>query len=176
MGNVRIHPEALLFAGLLFNEKVSHDFMFEVLHREFGKSLLESERFPFIETDYYSSEMGSTLTRVYVAFDRLIHPDQLPEMKLKSNRIECDVFSTDGKRNVNIDPGYLTRAKVVLATTKDYRHRLYMGYGVYAEVTLQFSKKEQSYVPWEWTYKDYRRKEAIQFFNSLRIVYRESQI
>ena len=96
---------------------------------------------------------------------------QIVDIKLKTNKIEDEVFTESGKRMVNIDPGYLTSAKVVLATTKNFQHRIYINRGIYAEVTLRYMK--DGFSPWEWTFKDYKRKETIDFFNELRILYRQ---
>jgi hypothetical protein len=144
----------------------------EVLEREFGRIILRSETFPFSESDYYNDEMGSPIWRVYFAFDRAIPMDGIAEIKRVSNRLEEEEFSRDGRRGVNIDPGYLTSGKVVLATTKDYGHRVYLRDGIYAEVTLRYSAGEKGFVPWEWTYRDYRREPALRFFNELRALYR----
>ncbi len=114
--------------------------------------------------------MGKNLTRVFAAFDNLIEKDRIVDIKLKTNQIEDNLFSVNGKRSVNIDPGYLTSAKVVLATTKNFQHRLYLKKGIFAEVTLRY--KKDSYSPWEWTFRDYKREESIDFFNKLRVIYR----
>jgi hypothetical protein len=96
---------------------------------------------------------------------------ELAAAKHLTNELER-LWSMGGKhRQVNLDPGYLDLAKVVLATTKDYTHRLYIGAGMYAEVTLRYHRN--SYQPWEWTYPDYREATALTFFNQLREVYKE---
>jgi hypothetical protein len=114
--------------------------------------------------------MGSTLTRVWLGFRRLVLREEIVNLKLKTNQIE-DTFKVSGRRVANLDPGYLTIGKVVLASTKDHQHRLYLGKGIYGEVTLRYSRG--SYIPWEWTYPDYRRREASQFFMSLKKKYRK---
>jgi hypothetical protein len=160
---------ALLFAGLLLHISVDRDRIYSILVGEFGRIAMTSSSFLFTETDYYTSEMGSDLTRVWLGFRKLIEQDDLVDLKLRTNRLE-EGFAVDGKRRVNLDPGYLTPGKVVLASTKDNQHRLYLGRGIYAEVTLRY--QGGSYRPWEWTYRDYRREEAVRFFNDLRGQYR----
>ena len=137
----------------------------------FGRILLTSDIFEFTESSYYDEEMGKPIYRVFFGFDRLIDMESIVEIKLQGNFIEKMHFSKDGRRTVNIDPGYLTLAKVVLATTKNFQHRLYLGNGIYAEVTLRWRKG--TFSEWEWTYRDYRRDESIRFFNELRDIYRK---
>jgi hypothetical protein len=97
--------------------------------------------------------------------------DRIAEIKYRTNRIESEVFSSGGRRRVNIDPGYLTNAKVVLATTKDYGHRIYLADGIYVEVTLRYNAKEKTFLPWQWTFRDYQREESLRFFRALRDIY-----
>ena len=160
---------ALLFAGLLLHISVDRDRIYSILEGEFGRIAMTSSSFLFTETDYYTSEMGSDLTRVWLGFRKLIEQDDIVDLKLRTNRLE-EGLAVDGKRRVNLDPGYLTPGKVVLASTKDNQHRVYLGRGIYGEVTLRY--RGGSYRPWEWTYRDYRREEAVRFFNDLRGHYR----
>jgi hypothetical protein len=170
MGRVIIPGKALLFIGLIYNSAQNPDHVYKVLEEEFGTVCLSSARFPFTETNYYNREMGEGLLREFIAFEALVSMERISDIKLRTNWMEHTYFSSDGRRTVNIDPGYITSAKVVLATTKDFQHRLYLGNGIYAEVTLRYRKS--SFYPWEWTYRDYRRRETIDFFNRLREVYR----
>jgi len=170
MGSVVMPNEAILFTGILYDPSVNREIIYSLLEEEYGSIILKSKSFLFTETRYYREEMGMNLTRVWVGFDTLIDPERITEIKLKSNGIEQQSFSQAGKRLVNIDPGYLTSGKVVLATTKNNQHRIYLQKGIYAEVTLRYKGKK--YIPWEWTYKDYRRAEAEQFFIEMRNIYR----
>ncbi|HEB29482.1 MAG TPA: DUF4416 family protein [Spirochaetes bacterium] len=170
MGTVKPPLKGILFTSLLYNKTVEPENVFEVLEKEFGSIILTSTPFVFKETDYYKNEMGPDLTRVFAAFDYFIEGDRIADIKIKTNRIEDTIFSAKRNRTVNIDPGYVTNAKVVLATTKNFQHRIYMKKGIFAEITLRYRGK--SYEPWEWTFKDYRLKESIDFFNNLRAVYR----
>jgi len=170
MGQVQTPQKVMLFAGLLYNDHVDPPVIYNQLENEFGTIVLRSKPFLFTETDYYAGEMGTVLTREWVAFDRLIDQEGISSIKLCCNAAELEHFSEQGRRNVNIDPGYLCLGKVVLATTKDNQHRLYLRDGIYGEVTLRFCKG--TYVPWKWTYRDYRREEAVHFFQQLRSLYR----
>ncbi len=162
---------AMLFCGLLFNDSTDRKDIFGMLEGEFGKAVLVSRPFVFTESSYYETEMGSELCRQFIAFDRLIETERISEIKLRTIEIERSRFSGQSGRNANIDPGYLTSAKVVLVTTKNFQHRIYLGRGIYGEVTLRYRRK--SYGPWEWTYPDYTRPESLEFFNNLRSLYRE---
>ena len=104
------------------------------------------------------------------AFEALIDPETLPEIKLESNRIEAR-WAVDGKRQVNLDPGYVSMAKLVLATTKNHGHRIYVGQGIYAEVTLQY--RDKAFRPWPWTYPDYGTPRYCELFAHIRQRYLE---
>jgi hypothetical protein len=91
-------------------------------------------------------------------------------MKLKTNDLEERWRAAQG-RQVNLDPGYVGYTKLVLASTKDASHRVYLGQGIYAEATLQFVRG--SFQPWPYTYRDYAEPAAIEFFNRVRERYRE---
>lgn len=170
MGIVQLPLKAILFTGLIYNISAHPKNIHRALEGEFGSVCLTSRTFSFDETDYYREEMGAELLREFIAFDALISMESIPDIKLCTNRIEMELFSKNSRRLVNIDPGYLTQGKVILATTKNFQHRIYLGKGIYGEVTLRYRKT--SFIPWEWTYKDYRRDESIEFFNKLRHIYR----
>ena len=120
---------------------------------------------PFDHSDYYAREMGAQLVRQWVATTDLIFIPELADIKAHTNR-PGGGFAEGGRRRMNIDPGYLSPAKVVLATTKDHAHRLYVGGGIFEEVT--FTTTAGGYEPWPWTYPDYRSTCAGAFFLRLR--------
>lgn len=130
----------------------------------------KSRAFPFSFTDYYRAEMGSNLYRRFVAVEDLIAQDVLVEIKRRTNRIERERFGLSGekilRRRVNLDPGYVTPAKIVLASTKDYAHRIYLGQGIFGDLQLKY--EQGAYQPLPWTYPDYRTHEALTFFAELR--------
>ena len=141
------------------------------LERKFGKVDYESSVLPFNKTDYYQTEMGENLKRKFYTFKNLISPELLPDIKVFTNHLEKKLAGESGNRRVNIDPGYVSLAKFVLATTKDYSHRLYLKQGIYAEVTFGF--ENESFQAREWTYPDYCQKEYIEIFNQIRKIYKE---
>jgi hypothetical protein len=135
----------------------------------FGPVALESDRFSFTETDYYQPTMGSDLLKTFLAFERLIDPAELAAIKLETNTWEADYAKLQRypePRPLNLDPGYLTPAKVVLASTKDHSHRVYLSLGIFAEVTLYY--KAGRWQHREWTYPDYRRPDFQHFFSRAR--------
>jgi hypothetical protein len=134
----------------------------------FGPVLLRQPPFPFDHTDYYAPEMGAPLYKQLVVFERLLPPADLAETKLITNHLEAG-FTRGNRRRVNLDPGLLELGRVVLASTKDCAHRIYLGKGIFGEVTLLYQKG--SYQPLPWTYSDWRSPENLSFLNSARVWY-----
>ena len=139
-----------------------------VLCKYFGKTDFESEIINFNFTRYYQKEMGPNLKRKFISFAKLIDPAGLADIKILTNKIE-DKFSINGNRRVNIDPGYIDLAKLILASTKDFAHRIYLSKGIYAEITLFY--KGNSFKSRDLTYPDYRTDKYIEIFNHLRQIY-----
>jgi len=146
------------------------------LSQEFGPIDYQSELLPFDHTTYYAAEFGEKLKRRFVAFAELVRPEKLAEIKLLTNVLELVLsgakgteWVVEGKRRINIDPGYVSHSKLVLATTKDHGHRVYLGQGIYAEVTLHF--RGGTFQPWPWTYPDYASPPLIAIFNHIRGLY-----
>lgn len=171
MGKIlKSHPVKLIM-GMLAAGEESFRRAEELFSAEFGTMDFESPIIPFVWTDYYREEMGESLLRKFVSFSRLVDPERLPAIKIFSNSIESRLGGEDGRRKINLDPGYLTEAKLILATTKDHQHRLYLGDGIFGEVTLRFLRGK--YQPWEWTYPDYRSEEYAPIFLHIRNIYRQ---
>ncbi|MGQ9663129.1 MAG: DUF4416 family protein [Kiritimatiellia bacterium] len=170
MGTPHTPEPVILFCGLIASDAAVLDQVIELFGTWFGKVLLRSPSFPFDFTDYYEREMGRGLVRQFVAFAEETDAGHLSGIKLKTNALEQElaVQSADGRvrRRVNIDPGYVAPDKVVLATTKNCAHRIYLSNGIYAEVTLNFGKSTVR--AFEWTYPDYRTPIAKDFFLTVR--------
>ncbi|MBU4306082.1 MAG: DUF4416 family protein [Candidatus Omnitrophica bacterium] len=165
MGKPTKHEPVKLVIGLIGKAEL-FNVAEKLLCRRFGALDFESRIIDFTFTDYYEAKMGSGLKRKFLSFQRKIIPDRLPRIKLYTNALEKKYFSLKGKRFLNIDPGYLTLSKLVLATTKDHQHRLYLGKGIFAEITLRF--RDKTFRKWEWTYPDYCTEEYIAIFNHIR--------
>lgn len=142
------------------------------LQQSYGSVDLASEVFPWSTTDYYREEMGEKLLRKFVTFERLISPEELARLKLETNALELALSSASSPtsaRRVNLDPGYLDATKLVLASTKNQAHRLYLSQGIYAEVTLLYH--HGAFHPFVYTYADYRWPETHAFLRRARTRY-----
>ena len=159
---------AKLFIGFIFAREAIYLKTKCILERKFGQTDFESQILPFNHTRYYVEEFGTNLKRKFLSFNRLIPTEKLTQIKIITNQVERKL-ADQGKRQINIDPGILTLSKVILATTKDYRHRIFLAKGIYAEVTLYYQNK--TFQSWEWTYPDYRTIEYVQIFNRIRDIY-----
>jgi hypothetical protein len=168
MGKISAQKPVKLITGFIFKDPQYYCKSKDLLASKFGSLDFESADIPFNLTDYYASEFGRPLTRKFLSFKKLIPAQNLPEIKAYTNRLE-ERLSCRGKRQVNLDPGYLDLAKLILASTKDYAHRIYLGKGIFSEITLYF--KDGSFTPWEWTYPDYRSAVYIEIFNKIRQAY-----
>lgn len=174
MGTQKEHGPVLLFVGAILTDAGIEPDVREALIREFGEIEAESPLFSFDHTEYYGDEMGRELLKKFYTFRELIDPARIVEAKLRTNKLEKNLFSTGDdppRRRANLDPGYISLSHLVLATTKNHAHRVYLRDGIYAEVTLRF--QQGAFRPWEWTYPDYRTPEHIGFFNESRLRYKE---
>ncbi|MCD6506047.1 DUF4416 family protein [Candidatus Poribacteria bacterium] len=170
MGEPKPHPPVKLICGMISAHKELFDKAASLLQEKFGSIDLKSYIIPFNFTDYYAEEMGENLKRIFISFQKLIWPEDLAEIKLQTNQLERKfLYPGTERRMINLDPGYVAAGKLVLATTKDHSHRVYLGKGIFAEATLRYYKG--SFRPWEWTYPDYRTEEYIQIFNQIRKIY-----
>ncbi len=169
MGKIRACYPVKLIIGFIFKDEEPLIKAQSTLKKRFDKVDYESQILDFTHTDYYEQEFGTGLKRKFISFAKLIHPKNLPEIKITANNLEERLSKKNKKRLINIDPGYLDMAKLVLASTKDYNHRIFLGKNIYAEVTLTYQGK--SFAPWNWTYRDYKTPEYIAIFNHIRQIY-----
>lgn len=165
MGKPRLPDKALLFVALLYCKEDAFLKAKGILTKRFGGLSYESGALPWEHSEYYRDEIGWPIKRRFLSFRDLIDPGEISDIKLITNSIESDL-SVEGRRSINLDPGYVTLSKVVLATTKNYCHRIYLGGGIYGEVTLIF--REGRFQPHDFTYPDYRSEEYIRIFSELR--------
>jgi hypothetical protein len=196
MGSIRKPQPVKLTIGFIFKDGPILLKAEIILKKKFGDLDFESETLPFTYTDYYEEELGKGLQRKFISFKKLILPESLPKIKVLTNNIEkklsvdahlsiqdwkvrtyCAHLSIQdwkvrtycARRLINIDPGYVDLSKLVLASTKDFSHRIYMGRGIYSEVTLMYQDK--TFNSKEWTYPDYRTPEYIAIFNRIREIF-----
>ena len=169
MGTAQTPQPVKLVISLLSGNPKRLDEAGSALSSIYGVVDFESDLLPFDHTGYYTPEFGPGLQRKIIAFEELIDPADLPAIKRQTNELERAV--APGKaRAINIDPGYISLGKLVLASTKDHAHRLYVGQGVYAEVTLTYQRGR--FRPWPWTYPDYGSEGYCAMFGELRQRYK----
>jgi len=169
MGGIKEHRKTLLIVAAISRYDLAIEWARQRIVQQWGKIALESSHFLFDSTTYYETTMGKELRKAFFAMERLVDPAELAQFKHITNGWEisyAEKFSHAEQRPLNLDPGYITEAKLVLATTKDRDHRVCLQEGIYAEVTLYFHGKK-----WrgrEWTYPDYQREDYHQFFTLCR--------
>jgi hypothetical protein len=151
--------------GVMFQPQIDLVRIVQELQFVMGSVDQQSGVFDFSFSDYYEDEMGLGLKKVFLSFHSLVDPGNLPMIKLETNEIETR-WSEAGKRRVNLDPGYITGSKLVLASTKDFAHRVFIGDGIYGDVQLRYIHNR--FRANEWTYPDYQIGLALSFFEGIR--------
>ncbi len=196
MNKISPNPKPVkLFIGMLSQDISLFDELKKKLKEDFGPIDLESPIWEWNHTDYYSKEMGDGLKRQFVFFQDLISPESISEIKLKTIALEKQYLNPPisplnkggikggcliakggqrgvGRRRINLDPGYLDSAKIVLVSTKDFSHRIYLGNGIYGEVTLIYSGNAYQVLP--YTFPDFRTQEYQDVFKKAREMYKIS--
>jgi hypothetical protein len=174
VGKIFLPKPAKLIISMFSSDKCLFDLYKEALIKYFGEVDIESNAQPFDFTDYYEKEFGKNLMQKLFSFSNLVRQDELAEIKTITNSIENNFKNenniTHTKRKINLDPGYITPDKYVLASTKNGPSRIYLNQGIYAEITLRFINK--SFVTCEYTYPNYKTSEYIIFLNSVRKKYK----
>jgi hypothetical protein len=170
MSHPHLPEKVRLIASLFSPDSGVIDRAIAQLSEIYGSVEWVSPEMFFDRTRYYAREMGWPLYRRFVSFEELISPETLVEVKLTTNVVENE-YLVQGNRRINIDPGYISLERLVLATGKNYIHRVYLAKGIFADLTLVF--KRGSFRPLEWTYRDYSAPEMIAVFNELRSAYME---
>jgi hypothetical protein len=176
MGNIRTPIPVKLFIGVLTSIPEILPKVEERLAELFGTVEVRSVLFPFDLTQYYDQTMGTPIYRCFISFTELMEPSTIAGIKIKTNEMEA-AFAEEFQnvqRPVNLDPGYLEQSKIVLASTKNFYHRILISQGIYAEVTLHFEKGEWRSFP--WTFPDFKANRYHSFFMSLRERYRNQLI
>ncbi len=143
----------------------------EKLAQVFGILDLKSPLFFFDFTDYYEKQMGKNLKRKFVSFEKLIKPETLSSIKHKTNRLEEEIREElkSTHRIINLDPGFLKASSLVMATAKDFAHRVPLQDGIYAHLEFLFGKDEVRTL--DWTYPDFKSKDYQKYFCDVRRLY-----
>jgi hypothetical protein len=169
MSTPREADDVKLISSLFSSEQELIDKVISRMEEKFGPTDRLSPLLLFDRTRYYEREMGWPLYRRFVSFVNLIRPEAIADIKRDTNMMEMG-YLMDGNRRVNIDPGYITLERLVLATGKNYTHRIYLSRGIYADLTLVFHKG--CFRPLAWTYRDYSDPVSLDFFNNEREEYK----
>ncbi|UCF15569.1 MAG: DUF4416 family protein [Phycisphaerales bacterium] len=159
-----------LIVGILASNYHCLNAAAELATDKFGNTDFKSEVWPFDKTDYYRDQTGPRILRQFLSFERLVEPGKLAKIKLRTNKLERKLakkLAIPLPRPVNLDPGIIEPSKLVLATTKNYSHRIYIGRRMYAEVTLIYDKGR--WQPLDHTYPDYRQQCYFDFFDNVRV-------
>jgi hypothetical protein len=175
MGQISPPPPVKLFAGILTALPEILPEVEERLAARYGPVDLHSPAFPFDQTAYYDAEMGNPIVRCFFSFQTLIAPAEISSIKRSTNDLEA-AFAAEHcqvRRPVNLDPGYMEESKIILASTKNFYHRILLSEGIYGEVTLHFSSGAWQAFP--WTFPDFRSGRYDDFFKQLRRIYRDQR-
>jgi len=170
VGKIKKPKDVKLLFSLLTNKEKLIVEVSKILSEKYGKIEEISEKFEFTHTNYYTPELGENLFRRFLVIKPLIPREHIALVKVFTNKVE-EKFSINGKRQINIDPGYITLENFILFTTKNYTHRIYLESGIYADLTLIFHKKE--FHPLNWTYPDYREKIIRDYLKKIREKYKK---
>ncbi len=157
--------KAQLFVGILYSDKSKFHAAVKSMTEIFGSLDFFTCPRLFNETNYYEKEMGRPIFRVYATFENLVDQDKIVDIKISTNQLE-KTLSENGKRTVNIDPGLLSEERLILATGKNYTHRIYLRCGIYADLTLIYYRGQ--YNPLPWTYPDYKDPKLLHFLGVMR--------
>jgi len=169
MGQPSEHYPVLLLVAVFSRYDAAFEWARTRMEAEWGPVQFTSPRFPFVETNYYEPTMGPALDVQFVSFERFISPTALVDIKLATNQWEEDYARVGGHpepRPLNLDPGYMTAAKLILASTKDHTHRIYLERGIFAETTLYY--KDRAWQSGPWTFPNYKRADYQAFFTKCR--------
>ena len=172
MADISSSKPVKLFVGILSSDNTLLEEVEYLLAKRLGKVDIKSEIFPFDFTDYYKKDMGTNISRQFLCFKELINPEELSDIKIWTNELENEIKcyrKSDVARPINLDPGYLTHCNLILASAKDYYHRIHLQNGIYAEVTLFYQHEVFKNLP--WTYPDFQTEEYKNFFLKVRTLY-----
>lgn len=151
-----------LVAGVLYPDEIRWMWTAGKLSNLWGTPEDVSPEYPFTVTDYYA-DIAPVLFRRFLSFSGLRDGASLPEWKRTAGRLESE---SGDRRTVNIDPGYVNGARLVLASTKDHAHRVYLGGGIHAEVTLRF--RFRKWEAFDYTFPDFAEGLYDGFLSAVR--------
>ena len=170
MGQTYEFENEKLIIGVIYNDMEVYGKAMEMLKDAFGEVDYESERFSFSKefSDYYDGELGGEGMRVILSFRKTVDPSRQAEIKIATNEMER-ILSVDGNRKINLDPGFISSGRLMLATTKKIGFRIPLQDGIYTELTLFWAKGGWHKLP--WTYRDYQSERVHKFLTKVRKAY-----
>lgn len=169
MATVNYPDKAKLVIGILTENQTIEKAVFDILLFQYGNADIISEAIPFEHSQYYDA-IGKKLYKKLYSFECPIYREELTAIKLFTNSLEQRYLSENGERLINIDPGYITLSNLFLASCKEYYHRAYIGSGIYLE--NEYYYQDKAYRFWDWTYPDYKKDEYLDFFHTMRKIYK----
>ncbi len=163
-----------LIIGFIYNKEELFDEALKIITDKFGPYDFATEEFSFTEefSSYYDEELGGEAKRRILSFEVLVDPEDQADIKTYTNALESS-FSVEGNRKINIDPGFLSHGRLLLATTKKTGFRIPLKDGIYTELTLFYARGEWQKLP--WTYRDYQSKRVQDFLTQVRKRYLEQR-
>jgi hypothetical protein len=171
MGQINEFKKVKLFCGMIFSQTATAEKAKVILGEHFSAIDSQSALIPFALTDYYQGDMGQPLFRQFVSFRELLKPEKLPEIKIFTNQLEVKMAGA-GNRTINLDPGYMSDANIIIATSKNHYHRVPLKRGIYAHLEYVLKNKQISFLP--WTYPDFQTDSYVSFFRQLFILFKQN--
>ena len=174
MGLAQNFEKEKLIIGFIYNTEENYERALKIMVDKFGAVDFETEEFSFTEefSSYYDEELGGEAKRRILSFERLVDPEEQADIKTFTNSVEAE-FSIDGNRKVNLDPGFLSHGRLLLATTKKTGFRIPLKDGIYTELTLFYARGAWQKLP--WTYRDYQSERVQSFLTTVRRRYLEQR-
>ena len=174
MGLAQDFEKEKLIIGFIYNTEENYEKALKIMKEKFGEVDFETEEFSFTEefSSYYDEELGGEAKRRILSFERLVNPEDQADIKTFTNSVEAE-FSIDGNRKVNLDPGFLSHGRLLLATTKKTGFRIPLKDGIYTELTLFYARGAWQKLP--WTYRDYQSERVQAFLTTVRRRYLEQR-
>ncbi len=170
MAAERMQAPALPVIGIIYDSADRPSEAVCRLEEKWGEAAIESEPYSFDFTSYYNEELGDDLLRGWYVFSDLIGEHQISTCKKHTMKLEEEYASGSGRR-FNIDAGYITGAKLVLASHKNFSHRIAVEKGIYAEITLRYQKGTWKTHP--WTYPDFQPPSRHPWLDKARRLWRQ---
>lgn len=174
MAKTRLIEPVIRFVAIISGDEAVERWARQRIESQWGAIGEVSPPLSFEAGGHYTDEMGPGLRKLLVALTAVADPAGLADWKLTTNAWEQEAalaFPGASIRPLNLDPGYITQAKLVLATVKDRDHRVYLRDGIFAEVTLSYVGGR--WIEHRWTYSDYRTADVAEFAMQCRNRLRE---